>query len=278
MTKHARRSPSLLGSLPWLVVGALLVATPVLAQERDQTRGMDRVEPERADEVVELRVQVQARAGRLLRTLEPGESLQSGDLVQFLVSVDRPAWVYVVQRFSDGSASVLYPEHADVRLQPGLETRIPEAGSWFRLDEIPGEEHVFFVASTRPLAEADREVYEAVEAVRVEGVQVAALGGAEEDGDTATARPHRPAPAPPSPPADAPAKPSAAPSSPSPQSQATTEPLPAIPPPSTFTLGTRGLVKTTEEGSAQVVSDGEGVAIYHFWFRHEPREREVAEP
>jgi hypothetical protein len=38
-----------------------------------------------------------------------------------------------------------------------------------------------------------------------------------------------------------------------------------------MSFANRGLVKAVDEGHAAIEADADGIAIYHFWFRHEPR-------
>ncbi len=216
-----------------------------------QVRGVEKVVEAEPSSALSLSVRVNGKAGRLLQTLEAGASLASGDLVEVVVGVDRPAYVYLVQRFADGTAAVLHPESGDLQLPGGLETRLPEPGAWYQLDEVTGEEHLYVVASERPLADADQAVADAIATVRTEGRFDAPATTAEAPAASApesgTAQPARPKPQP---------KPGAGQSRPAPM---------------LMSFANRGLVKAVDEGHAAIEADADGIAIYHFWFRHEPR-------
>lgn len=231
----------------------LLLALPAgLGTGWAQTRGVEKV-VEGPSSALSLSVRVNGKAGRLLQTLEAGASLASGDLVEVIVGVDRPAYVYLVQRFPDGTAAVLHPESGDLQLPGGLETRFPEPGAWYQLDDVTGEEHLYVVASERPLADADQAVAAAIATVRAEGRFDAPAGAAEPPQTAANAT--EPSPAPPAQPKPQP-RPSAGQSKPAPM---------------LMSFANRGLVKAVDAGHAAIEADADGIAIYHFWFRHEPR-------
>jgi hypothetical protein len=105
-----------------------------------------------------------------LRPLASGDSLRSGEWVGFTVRVDQPAYVYVVQKFADGSATIHYPKNdEDVLLQPGLELPIPGNGNFFELDDDTGEERIFFIATVRPLGDTDSRLKSTLELIRHQG-------------------------------------------------------------------------------------------------------------
>jgi hypothetical protein len=217
----------------------VILATTLLGDAAGQERGLQKVDAE-PENGLSLTIRVQTREGTAVRTLADGETLRTGDLVQFMVAVDAEAYVYVVQYFADGSAAVLHPETGDARLPPGYETRIPEPGSVFKLVPPAGEEVVYFIASRRALGEADERVAEAIRMIR------AASG---------SPRPRVPSVG-------------ASPASAAAGSGASAS---ALPPPSAFGLGTRGrLVKVPAGGNPPLTiqSGPDGVAIYAFTIRH----------
>jgi hypothetical protein len=219
---------------------ALLVAVFSSGPAPAQERGLQKVQGEGETEL-SLSLRVQVKDGSTLRTVADGEALHTGDLVQFVVAVDQPAYVYIVQYFADGSAAVLHPEGGDALLRPGYEARVPEPGSWFKLVPPSGSEAVYFIATRRALGEADERVAEAIRIIRAEG---------------ASPRPAGPAP-------------------PVGSNPAVSRPAPAAPPPpSAFGLATRGrLVKVPAGGTPGITirSGPDGVAIYAFTIRHQPR-------
>jgi hypothetical protein len=205
-----------------------------------QERGLQKVHEE-AENALSLSFRVQTRDGSGLRSIVDGETLKTGDLVQFVMAVDQPAYVYVVQYFADGSAAVLHPEEGDALLRPGYEARIPEPGQVFKLVPPAGEEVIYFIATRRTLGEADERVAEAVRMIRVAG--------------------GNPRPSP---------QPSLSAGASIPQVTGN-GPGATPPPPSAFGLGTRGrLVKVPSGGSPLLTirSGPDGVAIYAFTIRH----------
>ncbi len=114
----------------------------------------------------------QLLSDQTLRPLQSGDTLQSGDWVGFTIRVDQPAYVYVAQVFADGSAAVHFPEgDDDVLLQPGLDLPIPGGGLFFQLDEEVGEERTYFIASERPLGDADARTAAAVGLIRARALE-----------------------------------------------------------------------------------------------------------
>jgi hypothetical protein len=223
-----------------VLVGIGLVGLAGSSGAWAQERGLKKVaaEPESA---LTLSIRVETKEGSALRSLADGETLRTGDLIQFMVAVDQPAYVYIVQYFADGTAAVLHPEGGDVLLRPGFEARIPEPGQVFKLVPPAGSEVVYFIASRRALGEADQRVAEAVKMIRKAGSNPAPGAPGPAVASSSGPAPSRPSPAGP-------------------------------PPPSEFGLGTRGkLVKVPAGGSPPIgiQSGPDGVAIYAFTIRHQ---------
>lgn len=86
------------------------------------------------------------------RLVLPEETLLSGDQIAMHISVDRPAYVYLLQATADGSTAVVFPAHGGWRISPeSSPLRVPEQGQWFALDQQKGREQVILVASSQPL-------------------------------------------------------------------------------------------------------------------------------
>jgi hypothetical protein len=112
-----------------------------------------------------------------------GDSLKTGDDVVMHVSVNQPAYVYVVQFYGDGTSAVLFPQECptdkprppegcgDVVAQPGKLLRVPEGTDWFTLDENTGTEHVYFLASREPIAKADKAIAGLIDNIRRTNVE-----------------------------------------------------------------------------------------------------------
>jgi hypothetical protein len=219
-----------------------LVATLWVPVAAGQERGLQKVVAE-PDSPLTLSIRVQTKEGSALRSLADGETLRTGDVIQFMVAVDRPAYVYIVQYFADGSAAVLHPEGGDAQLKPGYEARIPEPGQVFKLVPPAGAEVVYFIASQKTLGEADVRVAEALRVIRAVSASPPAPSKAAMSATAPGAgiKGERPAPAGP-------------------------------PAPSAFGLGTRGrLVKVPAGGSPpiSIQAGADGVAIYAFTIRHQ---------
>jgi hypothetical protein len=120
--------------------------------------------PARAEINLTLRVVTLSTGVR--RPVAPGDTLRTGDRIELLVEVDKPAYVYITQVFPDGTAAVLFPDGGDFKVRADASTRIPPEGKWFELDDVTGEEHVVVIASERPLDEADEEAKRALDDIR----------------------------------------------------------------------------------------------------------------
>lgn len=209
-------------------------------------------------------IRVEAERSGLRFGLAPGGRLRTGDRLQATVSADRDVFVNVVQYYADGSATLLYPVDESGFLRAGATLRIPREGFWLQLDEATGEEHIYFVVSTRPLGDVDRMVAAAIEEVRASAGGRAAEGSrtrvastpveSKEAGRAATAA----APSVPAPQPDPPAVPSAT----------VLNPPAALP--GGFDLRNRGLVRVTGPEGAVVELDAEGLAVHRFSFFHDP--------
>jgi len=126
----------------------------------------------RAPLTCEIRGQHMASDRKTSSVLRPGDTLVSGDYFSFSIRMSQPSHVYAVQFSPGGRGRVLYPSsqtrmHAqETRLLHDV--RIPwEEDLWFRLDDVPGEEHVYIVVSAKELSQADREVANALEEVHI---------------------------------------------------------------------------------------------------------------
>jgi hypothetical protein len=217
------------------------LATALGIPAATQERGLQKVMAE-PDSALTLSIRVQTKEGSVLRSLADGETLRTGDVIQFMVAVDRPAYVYIVQYFADGSAAVLHPDGGDALLKTGYEARIPEPGQVFKLVPPAGAEVIYFIACQKTLGEADQRVAEAVRMIRAAGTPpVTSTATATTSTPGAGTKVERPSTAGP-------------------------------PPPSAFGLGTRGrLVKVPAGGSPpiSIQSGADGVAIYAFTIRHQ---------
>jgi hypothetical protein len=110
----------------------------------------------RAARPLSLSVQMMAERGTQKWSLAENGKVKSGDLVELFVTVNQPAYVYVVQFEPDGSASVLFPPRGDHLVQPGSEQKVPEgADNVFQLDTTTGRDHVYVLMSREPIGNLD---------------------------------------------------------------------------------------------------------------------------
>ena len=121
-------------------------------------------QPVKGGKSFELTFQTFASAEGGQRGVDQGATLKSGDKIALSVSLTRPAYIYVLQFFPDGSAEVLFPGPGEEHPITGTQ-RVPGTG-WFQLDDAVGEENVYVVASAEPLAQADAAVMKTVDTVR----------------------------------------------------------------------------------------------------------------
>lgn len=198
-----------------------------------------------------------------------GSTLHDGDRIALSLRVTRPAYLYVMQFFPDGTAGVLFPQRAgeETPIEAGVQ-RIPATG-WFELDKVTGNEHVYIVASTEPLARADASVKETVDTVRLSG-KAPELDPA---GELTTHSMPDPGPDP------------VADQRPDPEPEPKPEPKPAPKPdgkirvtasgghgvqqrPARASLATRGLHRVEADSSIKVTADEHGIAVFRFSFVH----------
>lgn len=94
--------------------------------------------------------------------------LHSGDFVAYEVWVDRPAYVYILQFFPDGSQAVHHPATEEpTKLEARTWVRVPpDARDWLELDDATGQENLYIVASIRPLDAASPELKSLIDRVR----------------------------------------------------------------------------------------------------------------
>ena len=118
---------------------------------------------------LEIILRARAKIEGSVRSVAPGDTLRTGDYLELFVHVSRAAYVYVIQFFPDGTSGVLFPNQGDVRVNAGEALRVPSGDQWFQLDEHTGEEHVYIVASLRPIVEVDATVHRTVAEIRASG-------------------------------------------------------------------------------------------------------------
>lgn len=100
-------------------------------------------------------VSVQPQGETVWRGVRPGDALRSGDRFSLKAAFKRPGYLYVALAPPDHSLDVLVPGQGaePIELRPGRFSHAPGPGEqqgWV-LDSSTGEEHLFVIASARPL-------------------------------------------------------------------------------------------------------------------------------
>jgi hypothetical protein len=84
--------------------------------------------------------------------------LKTGDQIKFFLNVNQNCFVYLIYRSSQGELNVLFPRR--FQLQSAEYTvagnhYIPAGDQWFELDEHPGEERFYLLASVKRLTDLE---------------------------------------------------------------------------------------------------------------------------
>jgi hypothetical protein len=125
---------------------------------------------ELADAWLSVSIQTRDAEGRWW-ALAPGGRLRSGEVLVTEVELQRPAHVYVINVGASGQSTLLYPDanhEQDSLLGQGTH-RLPPARSeypYIVLDAEIGIEHVFVIATPKPIAGIDHALGELVARLR----------------------------------------------------------------------------------------------------------------
>lgn len=84
-------------------------------------------------------------------TIQPGDTLYSGDTFTLTAWADRPLYLYIVGYEPDSWSSLLFPTGRDVMVPANEQIRIPQSGNPFRLNEYAGEVNLYVYASEQPI-------------------------------------------------------------------------------------------------------------------------------
>jgi len=101
--------------------------------------------------------QTRDESGRVYEVhLKEGSVLRSGDQFRVHLSTNQRAYAYVLLYGSDGKAKRLFPDakiEAGNPIDEGKEITLPSHDLWYHLDNVPGNETVYVLASRGPLDE-----------------------------------------------------------------------------------------------------------------------------
>jgi hypothetical protein len=88
--------------------------------------------------------------------VQSGSKLKSKDNLRVYFETNQKSYVYMLIFDSEKKASVLFPDPRIAvgnQVQGGVEYQIPPGDDWFWLDEHPGTETIYVIASYEPLTE-----------------------------------------------------------------------------------------------------------------------------
>lgn len=106
--------------------------------------------------------------GERWKLLQQGDALRSGEALRMRLNLTHSAYTYVIQFYTDHTARVLYPPEGERhrQLPAGVEVLLPDPGQVYKLDTQPGTEHIYVIASRKPLEEVDAQLVEAFEVLQ----------------------------------------------------------------------------------------------------------------
>jgi hypothetical protein len=94
-----------------------------------------------------------------IRPITQDTVLNSGDQLKMMVELQRRCFVYLFHYNGGDSVKLLFPyalQQFETDYQPERKYYIPRGDAWFRLDENPGQEVFYLVASAKRLDELEK--------------------------------------------------------------------------------------------------------------------------
>lgn len=114
-------------------------------------------------------LEVQLSGSASYRPLAADDALTSQDAYRIRFQTDAPAYIYLFQRDSIGHLAWMYPKNTATHFSTGTnpvpanrEITLPEADFNFALDENPGSEQVYLVATAAPWPELEANLIRGV--------------------------------------------------------------------------------------------------------------------
>jgi hypothetical protein len=116
-----------------------------------------------------------ADAGPHLSVITRDTDLKSGDQIKFFVKLEPPSYLYLIYRSSQREMSVLFPyrfKQLDSSNTLSGKHYIPQGNQWFELDEHPGQEKFYLLASTQRLFDLEALInqYESADKAKKSGL------------------------------------------------------------------------------------------------------------
>ncbi|WP_437722521.1 DUF4384 domain-containing protein [Sorangium sp. So ce861] len=109
------------------------------------------------------------KKNRTIRAFLPNDTVESGEYISFNLSINQPAFIYIVQFFPDHSRRVLFSSIAPIQTQTPMNHNVrvpPDPHEWLLLDDATGEEHVYIIASRDAIENASNEIAKLINDIR----------------------------------------------------------------------------------------------------------------
>jgi hypothetical protein len=101
-----------------------------------------------------LQVEATSRSYLGTRMLRPGETIHGGDGISLRITVNQPAYVFVVNYSRTDWSQLLFPDgQQPEQLLPGRVLHVPGGSAALKIPSEKGEEDLLVVASPRPMDE-----------------------------------------------------------------------------------------------------------------------------
>jgi len=130
---------------------AIVLDAAILAQ-RASERAARRTDP------------VPIQDGETLR--DGGSDPRKGDVVKFSFRASCDCYVYVIGVDATGYVARIFPEKGGKPVRANQQYVVPQATSWYGLDQYKGIEQVFFIASRRPRADVEKSLQQLAQTPR----------------------------------------------------------------------------------------------------------------
>ncbi len=94
-----------------------------------------------------------------MRPVTQDMTLKSGDQLKMMVELQRRCFVYLFHHNQDDGLKLLFPyalQQFEGDYQPNRRYYVPRGEAWFRLDQNPGREVFYLIASSKRLGELEK--------------------------------------------------------------------------------------------------------------------------
>lgn len=88
----------------------------------------------------------------MISMVSPKTVFRSGDQVRFHFKVNFTGYVAVINKGSSGKLRLVFPyEEVSNMVTPTASYNIPQGNRWYKFDDQPGQEHLTFIMSRKPI-------------------------------------------------------------------------------------------------------------------------------